>query len=133
MRFRLALSVPPEKRIFMTPDKNLAQYTRKHTGRDIRYWDGYCPIHNGLTAARVVKVKEAHPDALFLAHPECPPEVLDLAHEVKSTSGMIAFAAESDNREFIIATEVGILYPLSKGPTPANASSRRTPAWYAGT
>lgn len=111
---RVARSVAPERPVFMTPDRNLARYAQRHTGREIRYWDGFCPIHNGLTAERVLKVKRAHPEALFLAHPECPPEVLDLAHEVKSTSGMIAFAAESDSRAFIIATETGILYPLAK-------------------
>jgi quinolinate synthase len=111
---QVALSVDPDRPIFMTPDKNLAQYTRKESGRDIRYWDGFCPIHDGLTAARAGEVKAAHPDALFLAHPECRPEVLDLADEVKSTSGMMAFAAESDSRAFVIATETGILHPLRK-------------------
>jgi quinolinate synthase len=111
---QVANSVDPPLRIFMTPDKNLAQYTKKNTRRDITYWEGYCPIHNNLTVAQVKKVKSAYPEALFLAHPECPPEVLDLADEVKSTSGMIAYARDSENREFIIGTEMGILHPLSK-------------------
>lgn len=117
-------SVDPTVRIFMTPDKNLAQYTQKHTRRNIAYWDGYCPIHNSLTVAQVRKVQSAHPEARFLAHPECPPEVLDLADEVKSTSGMIAYARDSRHREFIIGTEVGILHPLSK----ANPGKRFFPA-----
>jgi len=117
-------SVDPTVRIFMTPDKNLAQYTQKHTRRNIAYWDGYCPIHNNLTVAQVRKAQSAHPEALFLAHPECPPEVLDLADEVKSTSGMIAYARDSRHREFIIGTEVGILHPLSK----ANPGKRFFPA-----
>ena len=107
-------TIDPDKRVLMTPDKNLAQYTIKATGRDISYWEGYCPVHNNLGADQVRRVKTAHPDALFLAHPECPPEVLELADEIKSTSGMIAFAAESDRKEFIIGTETGILHPLSK-------------------
>jgi quinolinate synthase len=111
---QVANSVDPDRQIFMTPDRNLAQYTQKHTRRNIAYWDGYCPIHNNLTVDQVRKVKSAHPEALFLAHPECPPEVLDLADEVKSTSGMIAYARNSKNNEFIIGTEVGILHPLSK-------------------
>jgi len=111
---QVANSVDPARHIFMTPDKNLSQYTKKNTRRDITYWEGYCPIHNNLTAAQVRKVKSAYPEALFLAHPECPPEVLDLADEVKSTSGMIAYARDSENREFIIGTEIGILHPLSK-------------------
>ena len=111
---KVADSVDPDLPIFMTPDKNLAQYTKKHTRRDIAYWEGYCPIHNNLTVAQVRGTKAAHPEALFLAHPECPPEILDLADEVKSTSGMIAYAGNSESREFIIGTEVGILHPLSK-------------------
>jgi len=111
---QVANSVDPALQIFMTPDKNLAQYTRKHTRRDIAYWDGYCPIHNNLTVEQVMETKSAYPEALFLAHPECPPEVLDLADEVKSTSGMIAYAGNSESREFIIGTEIGILHPLSK-------------------
>lgn len=121
---KVANSVDPDLPIFMTPDKNLAQYTKKHTRRDIAYWEGYCPIHNNLTVAQVKKVKSAHPEALFLAHPECPPEVLDLADEVKSTSGMIAYARDSENRDFIIGTETGILHPLSK----ANPDKRFIPA-----
>jgi len=121
---QVANSVDPALQIFMTPDKNLAQYTIKHTSRDITYWEGYCPIHNNLTVAQVRKVKSAYPEALFLAHPECSPEVLDLADEVKSTSGMIAYARDSENREFIIGTETGILHPLSK----ANPDKRFMPA-----
>ncbi len=106
-------TIDHDKQVLMTPDKNLAQYTIKETGRDITYWEGYCPVHNNLGADRVRRVKAAHPDALFMAHPECPPEVLELADAIKSTSGMIALAAESDYNKFIIGTETGILHPLS--------------------
>jgi quinolinate synthase len=98
----------------MTPDKNLAQYASSRTGRKIHYWNGYCPIHNNLTVEQVKKVKKAHPGVPFLAHPECPPEVLALADEIKSTSGILAYAAQSSETEFIIGTEVGILHPLCK-------------------
>jgi quinolinate synthase len=111
---QIANSVEPSIQIFMTPDKNLARYTKRHTDRKISYWDGYCPVHNNLSVEQVRNVKKAHPEAIFLAHPECPPDVLDLADEVKSTSGMIAFATSSKKKEFIIGTETGILYPLSK-------------------
>jgi len=121
---QVANSVDPKRPILMTPDKNLARYTQHHTHRDIQYWDGYCPIHNNLRPEQVQKVRSDHPDALFLAHPECPPEVLDLADEVKSTSGMIVYAQHSEKREFIIGTEVGILHPLSK----ANPGKRFIPA-----
>ncbi len=111
---QVANSVDPALPILMTPDKNLARYTKKHTDRKISYWDGYCVYHNNLTVEQVKRVKKAHTEAVFLAHPECRPEVLELADEAKSTSGMIAYAANSDQREFIIGTETGILHPLSK-------------------
>jgi quinolinate synthase len=111
---QVANSVDPDKRILMTPDRNLALYTRRLTGRDITYWEGYCPVHHSLTKEKVEAVKAAHPEALFLAHPECRPEVLDLADEIKSTSGMIAYVGESGAEAFIIGTESGILYPLSR-------------------
>jgi quinolinate synthase len=111
---QVANSFDPDQKILMTPDRNLALYTRKQTGRDIHCWEGYCSIHNNLSVSQVARVKEAHPEALFLAHPECPPEVLEMADEVRSTSGMLASARQSDRREFIIGTETGLLHPLSK-------------------
>lgn len=111
---RVVDTIDPSRRIFMTPDRNLAQYAIRCTGREMDYWDGYCIVHDRLKADRVKKVKAAHPGAVFVAHPECRPEVLDLADEVRSTSGMIALARESRHRSFIIGTETGILHPLSK-------------------
>ncbi len=100
--------------ILMTPDKNLAQYAAANTSKKIHLWDGYCPFHNTLTKQDVNQAKKAHPDALFIAHPECPPEVLELADSIQSTSGMIKFAGESDHSSFILGTETGLLYPISK-------------------
>ncbi|MCD4742947.1 MAG: quinolinate synthase NadA, partial [Desulfobacteraceae bacterium] len=100
--------------ILMTPDKNLAQYAASKTNKKIHLWEGYCPYHDNLTKEDVLKVKKEHPKALFIAHPECPPEVLELADSVESTSGMIRFAKETDHDSFIIGTEIGHLYPLSK-------------------
>ena len=111
---QVADSVDPASKILMTTDKNLAQYTKNNTDRSISYWEGFCPIHNSLTVEQVLKVKKAYPEALFLAHPECPPEILDHADVITSTSGMLVYAAESKKKEFIIGTEVGILYPMSK-------------------
>ena len=111
---QIANSVDPGKSIFMTPDRNLAMYAKNNTDRQISFWNGYCPVHNNLTVEQVLKTKKEHPDAIFMAHPECPPQILDMADEIKSTSGMIAYATQSNNKEFIIGTEVGILYPLSK-------------------
>jgi quinolinate synthase len=100
--------------LLMTPDKNLAMWTQRHTDQIIHYWLGYCPIHDNLTVDQVNEAKAVHPHAILMAHPECRPEVLDMADTVKSTSGMLSFAAESEAKEFIVATEIGLLYTLKK-------------------
>jgi quinolinate synthase len=99
--------------VLMTPDRNLAQYAAANTGKKIHFWEGYCPIHDRLTPKEVMTAKKAHRKAVFIAHPECRPEVLQMADEVASTSGMIRFVKSSDAKEFIIGTEVGLLNPLS--------------------
>lgn len=99
--------------ILMTPDKNLAQYAAANTTKKIHLWNGYCPFHNTLNARDVTEAKKTYPEALFIAHPECPPEVLALADSIQSTSGMIRFAGESDHTAFILGTENGLLYPIS--------------------
>jgi len=121
---QVANSINPDVPILMIPDKNLAKYTKSITNRDISWLDGYCPYHNNLTVEQVRKVKKEYPKAVFLAHPECSPDVLDLADEVTSTSGMAVYAANSSEREFIIGTETGMLYPLSK----ANPGKQFIPA-----
>ncbi|MEJ5300224.1 MAG: quinolinate synthase NadA [Thermodesulforhabdaceae bacterium] len=110
--------------VYMAPDKNLALYTARHVKKRILFWNGYCPIHHNLSAEDVMKAKEEHPKALFIAHPECPPDVIDLADGVFSTSGMLRFVAESPSNEFIIGTEMGILYTMQK----QNPSKRFYPA-----
>ncbi len=103
-----------EQEIFMTPDRNLALYAASKTTKKIHVWEGYCPVHDRLTAHEVEKARMAHPEALFMAHPECRKTVLDMADEILSTSGMIRYARASSNRSFIAGTEVGLLYPLKK-------------------
>jgi quinolinate synthase len=100
--------------IYMAPDQNLAQYTAARSSKRIIHWHGYCPFHHALLPQEVLLRKEEHPGALFLAHPECRPDVLALADEVMSTSGMLRFVKESSCDRFIIGTEVGILHPMRK-------------------
>jgi len=107
-------SIPRGRKIFMVPDRNLAHYVRKVSGRELTWWDGYCPTHERLTVAAVARAKEAHPGALLLVHPECPPEVVETADAVLSTAGMIAYCRRSPAQEFIVGTEMGILYRLRK-------------------
>lgn len=100
--------------LLMTPDRNLARNTARQTNKTIHLWDGCCPIHDRLTVDQVEAARAVHPDALFMAHPECRPEVVEMADVALSTSGMIRFAAESEAAEFIVGTEVGLLYPLAQ-------------------
>ena len=109
----VAKSLPPEADpLIMIPDMNLAQYIAGRVDREIVWHDGYCPIHHMYTPEDVLKVKAEHPDAVFAAHPECRPEVLDLADHIASTSGLYVFARESKARKIIIGTETGVLYRM---------------------
>lgn len=100
--------------VLMVPDRNLAAWTASKTGKTIHAWPGYCPIHDRLTAEAVMRQKQAHPEAVFMAHPECRGEVLALADLVTSTSGMLRHARESGSDSFIVGTEIGLLHPLQK-------------------
>jgi quinolinate synthase len=100
--------------ILMAPDRNLAAYVASLTDKIIYRWDGCCPYHDMLTPEMVRQAKNAHPDALFMAHPECRPEVTAMADKVASTSGMLKIAKDSKHKQFIIGTETGIVYPLKK-------------------
>ncbi len=102
------------KEVIMTPDRNLASWAARHTEQKIWSFDGYCPIHDNLAVNVVEKALQEHPDALLMAHPECPASVLEMAHVVRSTSGMLEYAASSGAEEFVVATEVGLLYTLRK-------------------
>ena len=104
----------PEKEMLLAPDRNLAMYAASKTDKIIHVWDGYCPTHEWLTAADAAKAKADHPEAIFMAHPECRPEVLALADVVESTSGMLRYARQSSNLAFIVGTETGLLHPIQK-------------------
>ncbi len=104
----------PGSTVLMVPDKNLARYTARHTDKEVLTWAGCCNIHDALTAGEVLAAKAAHPQALVVAHPECRPEVLDLADAIRSTSGMLEFVQKNPAREFIIGTEMGLLHTLRK-------------------
>jgi quinolinate synthase len=107
-------SIPGHREIYMVPDRNLALYVEKASGRRLAWFDGFCPTHERLKVEAAERAKEAHPDALLVVHPECPPEVVAMADAVLSTSGMLAFCRRSGAREFLIGTEMGLLYRLRK-------------------
>ncbi|MGB2706415.1 MAG: quinolinate synthase NadA [Candidatus Omnitrophota bacterium] len=103
------------KRIIFVPDKNLGRYVQAQVPeKDIILWEGFCPTHIRLTEEDVIKAKINFPKAAFIAHPECRPEVLNLAVHICSTKGMFDYAKTSKAKEFIIGTENGMLYKLRK-------------------
>jgi quinolinate synthase len=105
-----------EEEIIFVPDKNLGNYiAKKVPEKRMIIWDGFCVTHHRVTLEEVQKAKEAHPDAVVLVHPECRPEVVELADFVGSTRQIIDFAAASKEKKFIIGTEMGVLYSLKKG------------------
>ncbi len=103
-----------ENEIVFVPDRNLALYVAANTEKKIIPWNGYCPTHHLILPGDILLEKEEHPEAEVLVHPECRPEVVVLADKVLSTSGMLKYATQSDSREFIIGTEVGLLHRLRK-------------------
>jgi len=104
-----------EDTIICIPDRNLSAYAAKRTKKKIISWDGFCNVHMAhLNVDDVRESKAKHPDALLIVHPECPPEVQDMADHITSTSGMLRYCRESNHKEFIIGTEEGILHRLRK-------------------
>ena len=107
-------SIPKELDVFMAPDRNLAHYVAKVSGRRLSWWDGYCPTHERVTVGDIEKARKSRPGALLIVHPECRPEVVAMADAVRSTSGMYSFCRASAAREFLVGTEMGILYRLRR-------------------
>lgn len=105
-------SMPEDAEILFVPDMNLATFTAKKTSRHIIPWRGACPTHFALSIEDVQQAKKEHPNAPVLMHPECRQEVCALADYVGSTMGIIHYAEQSDAKEFIIATEMGVMYQL---------------------
>jgi len=101
-----------ENKIIFVPDRNLGLYTQRFTKKEILPWEGFCSVHDQITPDDVRKAHDLHPGAIILVHPECRPEVIDLADHVASTSGIIRQVCNSSEKEFIIGTEVGILHRL---------------------
>ena len=105
----------PNKNIFFIPDRNLAHYIAGQVPeKHFVYNEGFCPTHERIEAEDVLKVKAEHPEAKILSHPECRGEILEISDYIGSTSGIIKYATESENQEFIICTEEGVSYKLHK-------------------
>lgn len=106
--------IPADKQILFVPDQYLGSYVASKTGRKMMLWPGYCPTHARISAAEIQRLKSEYPEAKVLAHPECRTEVTQIADAVLSTGGMIRFARETDVKDIIVGTEIGILHRLRK-------------------
>ena len=105
----------PNKQILFLPDQNLGGYISEILPEQVLIlWRGFCPTHHRITAEDIIKAKEEHPNVKVLSHPECSKEVRDLSDYIGSTSGIINYATECEDKEFIIATEEGVLHQLKK-------------------
>ena len=102
------------KEVIFIPDKYLADYVSTETGYDLITWKGYCPTHARILPEHILSQKDLHPNSVVLAHPECTPGVRMLADKVMSTEGMCWYAGEMKDKEFIVATEVGILHRMRR-------------------
>jgi len=111
---KVITSLPENRPVLFIPDGNLGNYVSRMTGRTLTLWDGYCHVHNRLTPEEIKAARAEHPEAPVVVHPECRPEVIDLADHVSSTGGMLKYARNSPAASFIIGTEQGMLYPLRK-------------------
>ena len=100
--------------VILVPDRNLGRYIAGHTDKVCHFWEGYCPTHERLQVADVERAKKDYPEAVFMAHPECHPDILAMADHICSTSGMYDYVRTSTARQFIVGTEAGILYRLRR-------------------
>ena len=107
-------SLPKDTKIIFGPDKNLGAWVAKKTGRDLVLWNGACMVHEIFSREKITRLKERHPNAKFIAHPECEDGVLQMADYIGSTTGLLKYAINSDAKEFIVATESGIIHQMEK-------------------
>lgn len=107
-------SVPPERPIIFAPDKNLGAYLIKQTGRDMVLWNGSCQVHEIFSAEKITKLKVRYPHAKVIAHPECEDVILKMADFVGSTSALLKYTKNDVAKEYIVATEPGILHQMEK-------------------
>jgi len=107
-------SLPKDQKIIFGPDKNLGAYVAKKTGRDLVLWNGACMVHEIFSREKITKLKERHPNAKLLAHPECEDVILQMADYIGSTTGILKYATNNPATEFIVATEAGILHQMEK-------------------
>jgi quinolinate synthase len=107
-------SFPKDQKLIFAPDKNLGNYINSITGREMVLWDGACMVHEQYSVEKIIELMDQHPDAEFIAHPECEKPVLLLAQHIGSTTSLLKYVQKNDNKKFIVATESGILHQMTK-------------------
>lgn len=107
-------SFPKEQKLIFAPDKNLGNYINSITGREMVLWDGACMVHEQYSIEKIIDLMDAHPDAEFIAHPECEKPVLLVAKYIGSTTALLNYVQSSKAKKFIVATESGILHQMVK-------------------
>ncbi len=107
-------SLPLDEKIIFAPDKNLGAFGNKETGRNMVLWNGACMVHEIFSLEKITRLKVRHPEALFIAHPECEDPVLQIADFIGSTTQLLKFTQSSPAQSFIVATETGILHEMQK-------------------
>ncbi|OGU56453.1 MAG: quinolinate synthase [Ignavibacteria bacterium GWF2_33_9] len=111
---KIVSSIPEDKLILFAPDKFLGSYIKQKTNREMVLWNGSCQVHEMFSEDKVLTLKVEHPDAIVLAHPECPPNILKHADIIGSTTKIINYAVTSENDKFIILTEPGVIHEMKK-------------------
>jgi quinolinate synthase len=111
---KIVRSIPEDQPIIFAPDKNLGKYIMKKTGREMVLWDGACIVHEAFSIEKLLKLHQEFPDARIVAHPESESHLLQVAHYVGSTTGMIGYVKKTEGQKFIVATEAGILHAMQK-------------------
>jgi quinolinate synthase len=111
---KIIRQIPEDKPILFSPDRNLGNYLKKKTGRDMLIWQGTCIVHETFSAKKLIHLKSLYPKAAIIAHPECEEVVLDQADFIGSTSALLRYVQQSSIGEFIIATETGIIHQMEK-------------------
>lgn len=107
-------NLPKDQKIIFAPDKNLGAYVNKKTGRKMLLWDGACMVHEIFSLDKILKLKQQYPGSKLLAHPECESTILDIADFIGSTTAILKYAKNDAAKEFIVATETGILHQMMK-------------------
>lgn len=107
-------SIPVDRPIIFAPDKNLGAYLVKKTGRDMVLWNGACMVHEIFSLEKITRLKIRHPKAKLIAHPECEEPILRIADFIGSTTGLLKYTQTDEAREYIVATETGILHQMEK-------------------